>query len=230
MAENCPHCGAELSLVRDAYCPQCRCELEATALPAQRPPPREYERHEAAGSAAHGDANRQRPLGISILAILHFGGGILLGALQFPLLANFDELQGPLRTVGLAPVLLVIGVGFLALLAIAAGVGMWLGRKWGWWLGTFYYVYAIARNAAALVTVANMADELAAGPHGPGYYYVKHAGRIVVHLLILLYFFKGNVLHYFGLEKLSKWKSISALVGVCLAIVGVFTVVAWFAS
>lgn len=172
---------------------------------------------------------RQRPLGISILAILHLAGGVLLCALQIPLLAAVGELQDPLRAAGVPPILLVLGMLFLAVLGITAGVGMWLGKQWGWWFGAFYYVYGVARNAPALGTVAELADDLPEGARGPGYYYAKHGMRILVHLLILLYFFKGNVLAYFGLEEQSKWKAVSALVAACLAVAGVATAISLLA-
>ena len=172
---------------------------------------------------------RERPVGISILALLHIAGGIVLGIMQLVLLANLDKLE-PLRTIGIPPVLLMIGIAFLALLGTAAGFGMWRGAKWGWWLGAFYYVYSMARNATALVAIAELADDAAGGSRGPGYYYVKHGGRILVHFLILLYFFKENVLGYFGLDDISKPRAISVLVGVCLAIIGIVNAIAWFSS
>jgi hypothetical protein len=142
--------------------------------------------------------------------------------MQIFLLTKLGDLEGPLRTVGLSPALLLVGTGFLALLAITSGVGLWLGRTWGWWLGSFYYVYAIARSSSALLTVAGLEAELAASTRGPEYYYVKHIGRIIVHLLILLYLFQGHVLRYFALDGLSKWKAVLGLVGACAVVCGVF--------
>jgi hypothetical protein len=63
-----------------------------------------------------------------------------------------------------------------------------------------------------------MADQLEGGSRGPEYYMVKHGGRIVIHFLLFLYFFKGNVLEFFGLETLSKAKAVGVLVGICIAI------------
>jgi hypothetical protein len=159
-----------------------------------------------------------RPVGISILAVLHFIGGILLFGSQFLLFANLQAMEESLRAIGIPPVLLIIGVMFLAVLAIASGVGMWMGAKWGWWLASFYYVYSIFRNGSALLTVVAMADQLEGGSRGPEYYMIKHGVRIIVHFLLFLYFFKGNVLEFFGLETLSKPKAIGVLVGICIAI------------
>lgn len=159
-----------------------------------------------------------RPTGVSILAALHLVGGGLLFGVQFLMFANLEAMEESLRSIGIPPVLLIVGVMFLAILAIASGVGMWLGTKWGWWLASFYYVYSIFRNGSALFTVIAMADQLEGGSRGPEYYLFKHGIRIVVHFLLLLYFFKGNVIEYFGLATLSKGKAVGILVGICSAI------------
>ena len=162
-----------------------------------------------------------RPVGVSILAVLHLIGGIVLFGAQFLLIANLQAMDESLRSIGIPPVLLIVGVMFLAVLAIASGVGMWMGTKWGWWLAAFYYVYSIFRNGSALLTIVVMADQLESGTRSPEYYMIKHGGRIIVHLLLFLYFFKGNVLEFFGMETLSKAKAIGILVGICIAILAV---------
>jgi hypothetical protein len=159
-----------------------------------------------------------RPVGVSILAVLHLVGGVLLFGAQFLLFSNLEAMEDPLRSIGIPPVLLIIGVMFLAILAIASSVGMWMGTKWGWWLAAFYYVYSVFRNGSALFTVVAMADQLEGASRGPEYYMVKHGARIVIHILLFLYFFKGNVLEFFGLEALSKANAAGILVGVCIAI------------
>jgi hypothetical protein len=147
-----------------------------------------------------------------------FLGGILLFGAQFLMFANLGAMEESLRAIDMPPVLLIMGVMFLAVLAIASGVGMWRGAKWGWWLASFSYVYSIFRNGSALLTVVAMADELEGGARGPEYYFVKHTVRIIVHFLLFLYFFKKNVLDFFGLQTLNKSQAISILCGICIAI------------
>lgn len=159
-----------------------------------------------------------RPTGISILAILLIVGGIVAFGAQFLLFANLEALEESLRSVGIPPVLVVIGAMFLTILSLASGVGMWMATKWGWWLASFYYVYSIFRNGSALLMVFTMADQLEGGSRGPEYYVIKHGGRILIQFFLLLYFFRGNVLEYFGLETLNKGKAVGILVGVCVAI------------
>jgi len=54
---------------------------------------------------------------------------------------------------------------------------------------------------------------------------IKHAGRIVIHFLLFLYFFKGNVLEFFSLATLSKAKAVGILVGVCIAVTAAFSTI-----
>jgi hypothetical protein len=73
-----------------------------------------------------------RPKGISILAILHIGGGIL-DLLVTPLLAiklvTGSGIPEGLNQLGLSPILLIAAYLFLFALAASSGIGMWLG-KW----------------------------------------------------------------------------------------------------
>ncbi|MHC4876534.1 MAG: hypothetical protein ACYTGL_08545, partial [Planctomycetota bacterium] len=159
--------------------------------------------------------------GVTILAVLHLVGGVLLLVGQVMLLANLDRVSQGLNGVGIPPALLVMGVMLLAGIALASGVGMWLGTRWGWWCAAFYYVYSVARNANAFLMVSDLADGLEGGSRGPGYYYAKFGGRVVIHLLLLLYFFKDNVLEYFEAQDQHKGKAIGILIGVTAAIFGI---------
>jgi hypothetical protein len=165
------------------------------------------------------DRRASRPMGVSILAVLHLIGGVILFGVQFLLFANLDAMQEPLRTIGVPPALLIAAVMFLAVLTIASGVGMWKGARWGWWLAAFYYMYSIFRNASALLTLYALSDQLEAGTRSPDYYLLKHSVRIVIHFLLFLYFFKANVLAFFQLQGLNRAKAAGMLVAVCIAIV-----------
>ena len=74
---------------------------------------------------------RARPLGITILAILHLVGGAVLCAVTVPLVSKLGALQGALRSAGSSVVLLAVSTVFLGVLGFSAGVGMWLGKKVG---------------------------------------------------------------------------------------------------
>jgi hypothetical protein len=175
-------------------------------------------------------AVRKRPVGVSILTVLALIGAVLMTvAIGFGAIVVFGgdervrQAREGLAEMGMPLPLLAVGVIFLAALAWASGIGMWIGSKWGWYCGSFWYAYAIVRNVAALVTIYGMSDvisaDLASGSaRGPGYYYFKHGGRIVVNALIFLYFFKTNVREYFGLADSSRWKAALLEFGICGAI------------
>ena len=163
-----------------------------------------------------------QPTGVTILAVLHLIGGILLFVMQFALIANMADAATALQTIGMSPYLLIAGVMFLSVITIGSGAGMIVGAKWGWWLGAFYYVYSIFRNGSAILGVISLADQIEDGTRGVNHYLFKHGARIVVNALLLLYFFKENVLEYFNLSSVSKVKAVCLMVGICVAI-GVVT-------
>lgn len=151
-----------------------------------------------------------RPVGITILCILHFLGGVGLLVLQLFFSNNLNQLSNNL---GYSSVLILISVLFLGLIAIMSSVGMWLGKPWGWWLGAFYYLYAIARYGNSLIAAFQMSEQLSTSPRGATYFISRDIGRIIVHGLIVLYFFKENVIRYFMSTNFSKKKAASILAG-----------------
>ena len=168
-----------------------------------------------------------RPIGVSILAVLHLIGGVLLLYAQVVLFANFDRVSESLDTVGIPPTLLVFGLVLLAGITFASGIGMWLGTRWGWWCAAFYYIYGVARNANAYRLVSDLADGLEAGSHSAGYYFAKFGARVVIYFLLTLYFFKSNVLAYFGLSDMHKATAIGILVSLTAAIFALSAGMTW---
>lgn len=174
-----------------------------------------------------------RPLGVALLSVLHFISGILIGVLA---IWGLTMLREPRVAEGIAkfgiPIpLLATAIGFLVLLGVLSGVGMWKGTRWGWYLGSFYYVYSFVRNLNAFFAV----DDLFAmfgeeGPppvgRGPEYYYLKFSLRAFFCLLLYFYFFKGNVREYFGFGQMKMWPLIVSQVALCIAIM--LTGTAWY--
>ena len=173
---------------------------------------------------------RKRPTGVSILAFLAILGAVVITIISA--LAIFAVIQGDDRVrqaseamaqIGIPPYFMAAGILFLLALGWASGIGMWIGAKWGWHLGAFWYAYAIARNIGALLTIYGSAEMFEAemsssSSRGPEYYYIKHSGRLLISFLIYLYFFKDNVREYFGLENASKWNAVAAHFGICAAL------------
>lgn len=169
-----------------------------------------------------------RPVGITILMILHMLGGMALLILTI-VFSVFDlpaEATSAFADIGFSKVMLILGVFFLTVLGMASAIGMSIGAKWGWWLGAFYYIYSLFRNASAILTIYALSDQidLEGADRGPSYYYFKHGLRILIHLLIFCYFFKENVLEFFEMKGLNKKRAVAIMTGVCIAITTLFTI------
>ncbi len=175
-----------------------------------------------------------RPVGVSILAVLHIVGGGLGGIATVFLVAQLGsnpKVRQGLAVVGVPPALLIVGIAFLLVLGIASGIGMWQGLTWGWYLGSFYYMYSVVRNANALITISRLMntlppEEIANMSRGPSFFYMKHGLRVVVHSLLFLYFFKSNVRAFFAVAEQDRWKVTLAEFGICVGIAGAVSLMA----
>lgn len=161
---------------------------------------------------------KDRPIGVTILAVLHLIGAVVLGVGIAILSSRQEEIAEALRQIGIPLWMLAAGVALLAVLAAASGIGMLIGAKWGWWFAAIWYAYAITRAASALVLVFQVAGHIDDGTRSAGYYYAKFAGRIVVSGLLLVYLLRDRVLEYFRLSSLSKAQALLTLLGICAAI------------
>lgn len=164
----------------------------------------------------------KRPIGITILCILNFIGGIvgLVGILVMQVF--FGNLIEQLSNLlGVSPVFIVILLVFLMFLSIISAIGMWLGKRWGWWIAASYYFYAVVRTGYHIFIVLGMSEQLVNSSRGVSYYLTMDIIKIILNSLILLYLFKNNVREYFKLTSLSKKKAILILVGIG---VGIFVI------
>lgn len=144
------------------------------------------------------DASTKRPVGVTIAAVLYSCGGIalLLGVLD----PVFHEDSRSVATASL-----LIDLGFQAVIALTAGVGMWTRRKWGWWFGAFYLCYSVAMGLAVVLQLVLGTPNGVPGPYGAAVI------RIVVSLVLLSYFFRGNVAQFFELAPSRRWKRLGLL-------------------
>jgi hypothetical protein len=172
---------------------------------------------------------RRRPIGITLLSILFFAGGVLITTYMVygAFFIQWDEraigLNQVLDEMGIPLELLIGGIIFLAFLGLESGIEMWRGSKWGWYLGSFWYAYAISRNLNALWCVYRLskvlpAEELPQESLDPILYYAKYGIRLAISLLIYNYFFKPNVRSYFGLAESSEWNAVFAEFAICIGI------------
>lgn len=166
-----------------------------------------------------------RPVGITILSVLYFLSGIAI--LAIPFLFQGASLKG-FESIGVSEIGAYLSIGFLALLGIFAGIGMWIGKKWGWWLGAFYILYSIARNTNALIMIPSVVEQYGAQDIEVTSFYIKHGGRVIFHSLLLLYFFKGNVVEYFSVGGTSPWKRFGVLLGILSGVFVFFALISAF--
>ncbi len=170
----------------------------------------------------------KRPALLSVLSILHFFGGIAMLVIFFLALSMPEEVAKVAQQMGLSSFVLIVAIVFLAVMLLASAVGMRMGLKWAWYLSSFYYIYGVFRNAFAVFNIwllydGASAEELASLSRSPSYYYTKHSVRVVIHLLIFMYFYRQRTLEYFGLTALKKKKTVAVQIAICVFIVIVFS-------
>jgi hypothetical protein len=163
---------------------------------------------------------RTRPLGLTILAVLHLIGGVQPVVTQLAFVVNFGHQPEFVRAMGYSPLMFLVAATALAVFGSASAIGLWTGARWGWWLGAFYCMYAVFRHLSALWLIASgLGLELAT-------FAPLYIVRAIVALLCFLYFFRANVLAFFGLARLRKLRAAAILVGLCIAVTTVLTLAA----
>ncbi len=146
-----------------------------------------------------------RPMSITLISILLVIGGLMLLVTQ---LSTFSMLSDASSELGVSAVLLQTAFAFLGLLGVAAGIGGWFGKKWGWWLAVFYFAYAATRNANVLLILQGI-DNGGAPADYVMMNYVKYGVRIVWNSLIILFLLRSDTVNsYFGTEDTSKVKAV----------------------
>ena len=175
------------------------------------------------------ESNIKRPIGISLLAGLHVIGSTIVTViilLYMPKLQDRPELHTVIELLGIPPTILFITIGLLLALGFLSGIGMWTGKKWGWFIGSFYYAYFIITNINTIIMIPTILESFGGETtRGPSYYYVKYGLRLCIRILIYIYFFRANVLTYFGLSGIKKWKPVLVQFGICLSLAILLSIV-----
>ncbi len=159
------------------------------------------------------DRPAPRPAGIWVLSGLHLLVGLLLVA-STVFLAWRMVTEGQIRS--FLPFWLVLSLcGCVSALSLASGIGLWLGKRWGWWLTAFYYVWG------ALGAVAQLLFVLWRVEFDPELIVLMLPGNLVrfaVHALIVLYLFKGTVRSFFRLKSLRMATALTLLAAVAFIV------------
>lgn len=143
---------------------------------------------------------RGRPIGLTIIAMLQFGIGVVaLIAFCFAtasVLTRYEELQVKLRPVALSPEQVLAGLLMMSALALMASIGLWYGTPRGWKIAVFAIGCGVARNLISLMLDWEM---IAALGHSGYFYYLQHGCRAGVGVVMLIYLYRAKVLRYCSL-------------------------------
>ena len=173
----CPKCGAEAS-EGTRFCPSCGQDLSATTAAAPQ-------------AARTPEQVKQRPTGVTILAILQILGGLLflvLGGFAL-VIAGFLGMAGmvpdmpemPMFPLFLSGAAAIIGIIMIAIgiLSFAVAYGYWNGLGWAWTLGLVVAVIGLVMGLTSL-------------PSG--------IVGIIIDALVIYYLTRPHVKTYFGKE------------------------------
>jgi hypothetical protein len=134
-----------------------------------------------------GTVQRERPLGITILAVLAIIGGIflLLGGLALLALGGVAASQGDSVSGALGGFAAILGIVtlVLAILYLAFGVGAWMLKPWAWTLGVVSQVLSLLIALVQIILGSSITGQIVG---------------IIISAVILYYLFTPNVKAAFG--------------------------------
>lgn len=154
-----------------------------------------------------------RPLGITILAVLHSLGGFLF-LLGFSFLFTETVHDTTINGIAIRPVLAMAWVTTFAVLFISSGVGMAWGATWAWWIATIYYWLSLLSIVIQLGF--NLLNSIGMG-NVVSFHLTQSGVPLVVLGSLLGYCFRTNVLAYFRLDSWSKKKLFGVLLAAAIA-------------
>jgi hypothetical protein len=112
------------------------------------------------------------------------------------------------------------------LLGVAGAVGMWLGKRWGWWLALFFFAYAITRNVNVLISIRGISEQFGVPASDQGANYAKYGIRVLWNALLMVYLCgETAVTFFFGMKNVNKWKAVLLVFAVCIGIFLITTLV-----
>lgn len=151
---------------------------------------------------------RTRPIGVWILSGLHLLAGLLFVFAVVMFLQQREMIDQRLMT-GLFGYLVVIA-GVMAVVALSSGVGLWLGTRWGWWIASFYYVWAVLGFVAEFMVMAFRFNLMDAETLVVAV--LSKVIQLVIHALLLAYLLKPNVRAFCRLQSLRVDRALIPLV------------------
>jgi len=138
-----------------------------------------------------------------------------------PLLAGFALLINPGQAsggTGTSTTFLLLSSLFLGLLGLAAGIGIWIGKPWGWWLAAYYSLYLALRGLNGVLSSLLMGESASA--------LLGYGWRLVIGVVLAVYLFTQGSLNYFGVSHPKKLASFLILLAAAIGTVLVFLALA----
>lgn len=134
----------------------------------------------------------ERPLGVTVLAILHIIGALVSFAVGIVAVwlghqISFEPIFDSRFLATYATFVVIIGIIFLLL-----AYGLWNGKSWGWSLLRFFLLLGL------LVGVISLALVLPFSAGASFFDYAEAVISIAVNLLILYYITRPHVKAFFG--------------------------------
>lgn len=158
----------------------------------------------------NGGLIKRKPVFINVISTINIIGAVFI---FYSLIIHSEQWINSSKKAGLENFDLHFSYGTIALLGILSGVGMFFGRKWGWWLGSFYYIDCGIRNLSRIILSPIVMKQLNIIGNF-SYYFLRDGVKAVFCIFVIIYLFKKNVLEYFGLYRKSKFKYILIFIGI----------------
>lgn len=158
--------------------------------------------------------SKERPFGTTLIGLFNvIGGSFGFFSTLFVLFGSLD------RNISKAPSLLSTSIGpyWLILTSIPfffSGIGLWRGKRWGWWLASFFETSALVTGLCNLALFPpSLQKQEAAGAlsHSFSYYYLKELAGLSFSILVLYYLFRPKVRGFCELLALNLRKAILIL-------------------
>jgi hypothetical protein len=170
----------------------------------------------------------KRPIGVTMLSILHVIGGmvVLVPFANVLILKDNNLLVRVASMLELPAIFQLAGLGLFSVMLIASGIGLWFAKSWGWWAAAFFYLDRTGISIIGLVLVSHLSNEPAVGPRGAGHYLVQYGIRILISVIILIYLFRGNVRTFFQLVHVPRLRCAAVLTASYVAFMVIVSLVA----
>lgn len=156
-----------------------------------------------------------RPIGISLLALYLIVSGLFMFGLQ----VIASNQQSSIADIFGAPRMLVtVSIVGLGLLGVASGIGIRMGKRWGWWLALVYFAYAALRNGNAIVTVPGLADAFGVSADKTTASILKYVVRLLFDIGLLVYLTREKAIVYCNATQVNKLKAVGIAFSLSLAV------------